>query len=59
VNIIEGIVIRSPHSVHYDTIVIQEIPSVNSKGKGKVKVHPTTGHLGPEGGDRGIALLFL
>jgi len=28
------------------------------KVKGKGKVHPTTGHEGPEG-SRGIALLFL
>jgi len=45
-------------SVLYDTIVIQEIASVNCKGIGKGKVYPTTGHLGPDG-SRGIALLFL
>jgi len=29
----------------------------NNKGKGKGKVHPITGHEGPEG-SRGIAILF-
>jgi len=32
---------------------------MNSKCKGKGNVHPITGHEGPEGGGRGIALLSL
>jgi len=37
-----------------------DIPTIPQyPGKGKAKIHPRTGHDGPEGGIKGIAPLFL
>jgi hypothetical protein len=43
----------------FSTFEKVKVTQLIRKDRGKVKIHPITGHEGPEEGNRGITPLFL